>query len=186
MAASSSWESRDYSHLEEECDVEEEPVAEGPPSELEASQCFFNLLVELKMSGVLAAWHVCILSHWATLGGLKGSGATLAVPPTRTGGAFSAHFDKVLGMREVMKQSWYEIKIPCHVRRGVSRTIVVTAALPAFEAVNDELAEHPQLLTKLAANFFEKDWAPSYVDHPRVRGQGKFKVLPLGIYIDGG
>ena len=137
------------------------------------------------MSGVLSARHVCILSHWATLGGLKGSGATLAVPPTRTGGAFSAHFDKVLGMREVMKQSWYEIKIPCHIRHDVSRSIVDTAALPAFDALENELVEDPGMITKFNANFAECDWAPNYLQHPKVLELGRDKVLPLGIYLDG-
>ena len=185
MAAASSWESRDYSHLEEEHADDEEVYAEIPPSDIEGSQTFFDLLVELKMSGLLSARHVCVLSHWAKLGGLKGIGASLALAPTRTGGAFSAHFDNVLGMGDEMKRPWYEIKVPCHIRHDVSRSIVPTAALPAFEAVKNELAEDPQLLTKFAANFVEKDWAPSYVDHPLVREQGKDKVLPLGIYIDG-
>ena len=63
--ASSSWESRDYSHLDQAERVEEATALGGELSaEDAASECFFDMLVQLKMTGVLSAKHVCILACW--------------------------------------------------------------------------------------------------------------------------
>lgn len=59
--ASSSWESRDYSHLDQAERVEEATALGGELSaEDAASECFFDMLVQLNMTGVLTAKHVCI------------------------------------------------------------------------------------------------------------------------------
>ena len=70
--ASSSWESRDYSHLDQAERVEEATALGGELSaEDAASECFFDMLVQLKMTGVLSAKHVCIIAYWGN-GRLEG------------------------------------------------------------------------------------------------------------------
>jgi len=107
MAASSSaWETRDYSYLlnpGETGDAEAHETDEELTQQ-EAGQPLIDMLIRLKMLGVLSAKRACILSHWAKLAGIASPGDALALPPERTGGTFSAHFDRVVGLDSEMKK----------------------------------------------------------------------------------
>ena len=80
----SPWELRDYSRLDGS-------VAGGAEDDsgsdleactaAEASEQFFDYLVELKLQGTLSAKHCCELSFWATKAGMTGKGTTLAYKP---------------------------------------------------------------------------------------------------------
>jgi hypothetical protein len=124
----SSWEGRDYSYLDHwgARAYDDDPAVESDDentSEEESSQCLFDLLVQYKMGGVLSAKAVCTIAHWAKLAGMKGKACELGMAPSRTGGAFSAHFDKVLGFDVAMKDEWYTIGVPSHCKYDASRTV---------------------------------------------------------------
>ena len=84
------------------------------------------------------------------MAGLKGKGSELAVAPTRTGGAFSAHFDKVLGLDEVLQQPWYTVDVPLFSKHDVARVVRPLAVTPVYEALAMELAETPDFLGRTA------------------------------------
>jgi hypothetical protein len=136
----SSWEDRDYSNLDHwdarpyDGDPADESDDENKPEE-ESSQCLFDLLVQYKMGGVLSAKAVCTIAHWAKLAGMKGKACELGVPPSRTGGAFSLHFDKVLGLDVAMKDEWYTIGVPTYCKYDASRTVRPLTVKPVYEAI---------------------------------------------------
>ena len=181
----SSWETRDYSYLARDNVGGEE--SDGEVTQCDAGKLFFDMLVQLKMQGQLSAKHVCVLSHWAKLAGIASPGDALALEPTRTGGAFSAHFDRVVGLDSLLKQDWYQVQIPCHSRHSAARTSFSLAVKPAFESVADELfvCGLEAVCARIKAALAKAEWAPSFTDHPLVHKHGHDKVLPLGLYIDG-
>jgi hypothetical protein len=187
MFAASSWEGRDYSALEADDYVGNESDVESDhePSAEECSQMFLDLLVSLKMSGKMFAKTACLLAYWAKGGGLSGAGTSLAMSPGRTGGVYSAHFDKVIGLDEKMKQDWYKLKIPAHCRYDASRMVKDVASSPAHESIADELAESPGILARLRETVAASEWCENYTQHPLVKSEPAGSVLPLGIYIDG-
>jgi hypothetical protein len=182
----SSWESRDYSFLlgavapadSDDSDIED-------LSEAESSAEFMNFLVHLKMTGVLAAKAVCILSFWAKRGGLISPGDALALSPHRTGGAFSAHFDKVIGIDVAMRENWYMLDVPGHSKHDVSRCIKKVAVKPAHESLADELAETVGIMQLLADRVRTEEWADNFLEHEHVKLHGPENVIPIGLYVDG-
>jgi hypothetical protein len=186
-----SWESRDYSHLEaghvSDSDASDAD-SDVDPDSLSQSECsrrFMDYLVDLKLRGDLSAKAVCVLSFWAKRGGLVAPGNALALSPTRSGGAFSAHFDKVLGIDISMQQNWYNILVPGHSKHDVSRSAQNVAVQLPHEAIASELAETPHIFRLLEASVGQQSWCKNYMDHPVVRMHGAGKVLPIGIYVDG-
>lgn len=122
----------------------------------------------MKINGILSAKAACILSYWAKRGGLVSPGDALAVSPKRTGGAFSTHFDRVLGLDATLRQNWYMVDIPGHCKHDFSRTIKQVAVRPAHESLAEEVAGAPVLL-----------------QHPLTLELGPHGLVPIGIYIDG-
>ena len=50
------------------------------------------------MIGKLSAKQACVLAFYAQAAGMVGEGGSLSMPPGRTGGNYSAHFDRKTGM----------------------------------------------------------------------------------------
>ena len=146
---------------------------------------FFDMLVSLKLQGHLSAKSACILSWWAKLGGIASPGDALALPPTRTGGAFSHHFDRILGLDVLMKEDWYRLEIPAHCKHEASRTTFPLAVKPAFESLSEELSRIDDIQSRIEDLLERQELAASYLEHPLVLKHGRGKVLPLGVYIDG-
>ena len=128
---------------QESChDDEEESDTENWGPE-DFSTEFFELLVTLKLAGLLTAKKVCLLSYYARGGGLAGQGSDLAVPPGRTGGFYSTHFDKVTGIAESMAEDSYQLEVPGHCKHELGRsTVTYNVDLP-HAALGDELALGP-------------------------------------------
>lgn len=185
--ASSSWEHRDYSFLVADPTLPgDDSDAETDVEDLSPDECsarLFAFLVSLKMAGTLSAKQVATIAFWARGAGCRGQAADLALSPTRTGGGYSEHFDRVVGIREEMQKDWYNLSVPTHAKHDLSRSIKNFAANPPYEALGTELAEMPNFRKDLAA--MEKTWADNVVSHPLVREHGVSNVVPVGIYIDG-
>ena len=92
------WELRHYEESEAGSDSDEAEPGLDKMSYTQRSTEFLNMLVHLKVSGILSAKEACILSFWARKGGLCDPGGSLAVHPSKAGGAFSKHFDKTIGL----------------------------------------------------------------------------------------
>jgi hypothetical protein len=141
------WEFRSYADVPDVPDRgDSDDGADTDIDELDQSECateFFNLLVSMKMSGNMSAKHVCVLSFWAQRGGLAISGSKLALNPNRTGGAFSEHFDHVVGVSTHLSSEFYKLAIPGHERCTLGRTTVDHSAVLGHQAIAEEIANIP-------------------------------------------
>jgi hypothetical protein len=183
------WEQRTY----ETGDVSESDVAddasstdeESPLTQERCSEEFLNMLVTLKLSGKLSAKTACLLSYWASGGGLTGAGSQLALPPTRTGGAFSEHFDRVIGMDVGNRDELIELDIPGHERATLGRTILKCDGV----LIHHQLAESVAVSGPLQSQSYRakecEKFSQMYHDHPSVLREPPGTYLPLALYVDG-
>lgn len=56
-----------------------------------------GMLLELKLTNALSARQCCVLAFWAHRAGAKGLVEKLGMAPDKNTGAYSRHFDKVIG-----------------------------------------------------------------------------------------
>ena len=183
--ACGSWEDRDYSHLLDRL-LDRDSDSEDDPSELlphECSQLFMDMLISMKLEGVISAKQACVLSYWAKRGGLAPPGDALALSPASSGGHFSRHFDKVLGVD--LKQDLYRVCVPGHRKHDRHRASRDVSVCLPFEALCDELEENPGILQTLKEQARANIFPDAYYLHPVVRNHEMGTVLPVGLYVDG-
>ena len=171
------FEQRSYADIDSDSDS-------SMREDLSPQECatqFFNMVVDLKVQGHIDARMACVLSYWAKGAGMISPGSDLALEPSQSGGNYSAHFDKVVGLDQVMKGDWYNIDVPGHRKYDVSRTLVPTVVRVGHEELAEEIATTPnyqQQLTKLVAN---EDIAPHYDTHPLVQASPPCTYTPLAL-----
>ena len=61
---------------------------------------FFSMVVGLYYNGRLSAANLCILAHWASLAGVRGPAADVALKPGLQTGAYQRKFDSALGFAD--------------------------------------------------------------------------------------
>ena len=162
----SSWELRQYTAR---------PEADGSDDDLEVeidnmtpSKCstkFMNLLIELKLASALSAKQVCLLAFWAKGGSLCDPGATLSLRPGQSGGNYSRHFDRCVGLDKELKGELYKVPLP-----GSSRTTLGRCVLPGFahlvyKDLQEELTALPDVKAQIRRGVEEAFWGPLLRDH---------------------
>jgi hypothetical protein len=180
-----SWDQREYAdpHADDHdsnCDID--------PDDMNLEECsieFLNLLTSLKLAGTLSAKQVCLLSFWARGGGLCNPGASLAVHPAKEGGAFSKHFDKVIGLDRELKGEFYEFPMPMLERWSLGRTVGPNFANFAYKQIKSEVENVPGFWDSLRADIDKGDFGLAYSEHPLVVCNPAETIVPLGIYLDG-
>ena len=184
----SGWERRKYNEESGAVhDDSDDEVVLGDMSPEECSTEFFNFLVHLKICGTLSAKQACLLSYWAKRGGLCNPGASLAMPPSRSGGSFSRHFDKVVGLDKKMEGDFYKFEMPAIERWSLGRTSIVCHANVVYKQLRaeiDAIDDFDSLLEKTSAT---EGWGLKYNAHPLVRSEAAAGqlVVPLAMYLDG-
>lgn len=178
------WELRDYENAApiDDDDGDLDPDTMSPT---ECSTEFFNMLVHLKMAGVLSAKQTCILSFWAQRGGICDPGGALAVHPLRVGGAFSKHFDKTVGLDKGMNSDFYKLPIPSFERWSLGRTVLDIEATPVHMKLAEEIATTPDFWGKVHEAVEASGWSPRYKSHELFREHGGDRLIPLALYADG-
>ena len=154
--------------------------------ELDAFQCsaeFLHMLIQLKISGALSAKQACLLSYWASRGGLIGEGALLGAPPGKTGGTYSNKFDKVTGVN--LRGHFYDLHVPCFERWSHSRVIRPIATSLVHNEIIKEVESTPTFWSDMPRLAETTSWGPVWLNHPLVRGDATAKVVPLAPYSDG-
>ena len=167
---------------------EDDSDAESDVDELTSEECserFFDMLVSLKLGGHISAKTACILSFWAKGAGLVGQGATLAMSPKRSGGAWSGHFDRAVGIDDALLQDTYLVSVPGHDKATLGRTIIPYTGSLVYHKLADEVAEVANLGAKLDESVSATEWGPLHNAHPTVRANPDSMVIPIGLYMDG-
>ena len=136
-------ELRDYG---DDAPLDEDDEGDVDPDAMSAMECsteFFNMLVHVKVAGIISAKHACILSFQAKTGGLCDPGRPLALHPARVGGAFSKHFDKVVGLDKQMQAEFCKLQLPGFQRWSLDRTTLDVEASPVHSKLQEEIATTP-------------------------------------------
>ena len=112
------------------------------PRVAEAQQEFANFLIQLKTEGTLSATSACILAHWATLGGLKGFAEKLAFAPGKQSGAYSKHWDRVVGTK-ASKDEYHCVDMPFLRKADGLRVVEPMPVVPPHQTLYREISSSP-------------------------------------------
>jgi hypothetical protein len=180
------WEQRAYETVDApDSDVADSSDEESPLTPERSSEEFLNMLVSLKLSGKVSAKTACLLSYWAAGGGLTGAGSQLALPPTRKGGAFSEHFDRVIGVDLGNRDELIELDIPGHERSTLGRTVLKCDAALIYHQLAESVASSRSLQSPSHVAKECEKFGPMYHNHPVVQSEPPGAFLPLALYVDG-
>ena len=187
------WETRRYAPGDEGDDLVAERHGEGSDADTDVedlspdacSVALFDMLVALKLNGTISAKTACIISFWAKRAGVRGAGAALAMSPKNSGGKWSAHFDKVVGLDEAMANETYAFDIPGHDRTTLGRTALNTHGNLVYHKLSEEIADCRDFELQLRNASSDAEWGPKLRDHPTANETTEGPVLPIGIYLDG-
>ena len=170
-----------HRHFWEQPDYE----ADAPGEELDAAaagQEFADNLIYLKQTGRISARSACILAHYASKAGATGLAGDLGLPPGRQSGAYSQHFDRVLGIDLKRSSDWYCLRLPMFNKYDGCREVREVEVLNLHEVLVDECACIPDLAERIEA--CQESLPPSYAEHiVNLRGPGR--AVPLSLYMDG-
>ena len=151
----------------------------------DAQQLFCDLLLDLKVRGKLSAKDVCVLSWYASKGGLGGGCQELAYRPDAPSGHFQRRLDAVTWMSSKVDDA-YIINLPSFDKYHASRCELRVPFLPLHESMQRELEEDPTIEDRLQKSLCENEWAKDYHEHPLVENKTPGEVVyPMAIYLDG-
>ena len=108
-----------------------------------------ELLINLYMTGILSAKTFSIICHWCKLAGVSGPVGDLGSPPGRESGNYQKTLDGKLGFKKHDARG-YKFVAPGHHKYDISRTMHENFVIPPHESLRDEVADNPEVLTKLA------------------------------------
>ena len=144
-----------------------------------------GMLLELKLTNALSARQCCVLAFWAHRAGAKGLVEKLGMAPDKNTGAYSRHFDKVIGCTPSDSQ-FYDLPLGRRMRHSSFRTFEPIAVQPLHEALASEFALHSEELVGDLAAAREASRLPKiYLDHPWVKESGDAVIHPYVLHVDG-
>ena len=186
-AASSSTDAREPAPAGGNGAGDSESEAIRKPEDLsaaEASQELHDYLVEMKLGHrPLTARAVCTIAYLATRAGAGGAVTKLGLAPGQTSGNHARHFDRVVGLPDVLtERQSTALTIPAHVR-GIGRTTTTYCGSFVFETLEEEISRAIDFDSKLKST--RANLAECYWQHPRVRDHPDATCVPLALYTDG-
>jgi hypothetical protein len=105
--------------------------------------------------------------------------------PDKNTGAYSRHFDKVIGCTPSDSQ-FYDLPLGRRMRHSSFRTFEPIAVQPLHEALASEFALHSEELVGDLAAAREASRLPKiYLDHPWVKESGDAVIHPYVLHVDG-
>ena len=162
--------------LDSELEEEETPASAG--------EALVELLTSLKYAGTLSAHNVCLIAYWAHRAGACGLVSRLGKAPGAASGAYSAHFDKVIGHRDVERDLYY-MDVPAYKKCDATRVLRSIPVFPPHEILDDDVAAGGEgVLEELRRSVAAREWPPAYYNHPVVQQARPRVALPLGLFVD--
>ena len=125
------------------CRMDPESSSDEDLYEEASGQCLFDLLVDLKLRGVLFATDVCKLSYWAAMSGAKGHVKKLAKEPgDPSPGHYSDHFDRVVGLAAPDPRI-YKLDVPVYSKVDGCRMLKPLSFLPPHVVLSNGVSSSP-------------------------------------------
>lgn len=156
-------------------------------TEVDAGDCLFDLLVNLKMRSCLNSTQACTIAYWATLAGAKGSVSKLAKKPgDRNTGHYSRHFDSAAELSKTDPR-FYMLDVPMYSKEEGCRISKPLACLPLQLMLTHEVETTPNFDRDLREH--AKLPPPVYNSHPVVQRHRDVAAdripVPVALYVDG-
>lgn len=112
-------------------------------------------------------------------------GASLALRPTQSGGNFSTHFDKVLGLDKELKKDYYTIDMPMLQKFSLGRVVAPCPVGLVYHDLKKEVEETPRFLDRVVELAKTEAWGQLLREHRLAQQHGARGIVPLGLYLDG-
>ena len=178
------WENYEYAAAAE-APFEDSDDETAPASKEEAGANLADLLIRLRMSGVLSAKQACVIAWWASQAGAVGPCADFGCAADKNSGFYQRRLDRYLQVGEP-GQKFYFLDIPGHDRSLATRCVHRTEVIPPHEALAEEVAKNPGLLQRVQRSEAGTEWSETYKRHPAVTtAPAGEPVLPVALYLDG-
>ena len=149
-----------------------------------AAENFADILVDMVRRREVSSHRACVLSHYATGGGLIGSARSLVKAPGDKGtGHYKRHFERQVG--DESSEFDYIFKVPghnIHTRVRGPVTVVGYCAHEMLRAEWESDSHDVEFVRRLDRNTF---FPQVYWDHPLTDVEGKCRAVPGSIFIDG-
>ena len=147
----------------------------------------FDLLVFLKLQGkAISARDVCLIAHYATLGGLIGEATKLARKPGLQSGKYNHHF-KQCTLQDAELDDAIELKLPGYNKWSDDSVELKIPAFPFSVLLRAEIDSFgvDDFASDLS-NFINADeWGSVYRNNPVVLAHPGELVHPYGLFVDG-
>ena len=112
-------------------------------------------------------------------------GTWLAVRPSRTGGGYSEHFDRVVGLSTSMKTGFIDVKVAAYSKWSAGRHAQTLQVLLAHDPLAEEVASTPNFDKVVRAAVDGEEWAQNCRTHQVVPTEPPYTALTLAVYLDG-
>jgi hypothetical protein len=173
------WEDIDGS--DDEDDQSAKPRA--APTRSQAEAALGDYLIGRVLQGKMPCVEACVISYWASLAGVGGVVADLAMSPDSPSGHFSRRFDDVVGIKK-MQHAMTTIDVPGHSRSEMGRIVHKMPVIAPHEALHHEFVQHPELEAKLVEQVADGDLPAVYMNNA-VAVASSHTVQPVVLYADG-
>jgi hypothetical protein len=121
---------------------DEEEFDPNTCSQAEAGNLLAEMLINLKLKGILSAKQVCTLAFWAHKAGACGPVEDLKLrPDDESAGRFHRQLDKAVGCNLRSSHEFYEVQIPGASRATSSRESLKIPMLLVHEVLDSEIRE---------------------------------------------
>ena len=139
---------------------------------------------ELLHLRTLNARQFCVIMYYASE-----AGVVEAKPFAKTPGCPSGHYNRHIENHDADYKSglFYELDVPSHMPKDLSRTTRTSKAMPFSEMLDQEMSENPGLRVTLREHVENRlSLPPAYWENPIVRRYCSVEtpVLPYSIYLD--
>jgi len=156
-------------------DEDEESVSsdedEANPSPRRAGIELIELLIFLRLTGVISAKMLCHICFWAAKAGATGPVSEFAKAPGAQTGKYQRHMDRLLGFKQA-KQKQAVLRVPTWAVHSGERVLTDIRVVPPHEALDEETIQHPENHALLREAIAKETLPHSYCQHVLVRQFG--------------
>ena len=132
---------------------------------------------------------MCVLAHWAALGGMKGDIAKYALPPGQSSGNYQKHLDAVMNLKS-KDDEHYIVDLPMYDKCKGHRVIRAIPMQSPLEALVGEVRNSNATFDALESGpaGVGEEATESYNSHPLIVGktlEERKRIVCYAMYVDG-
>ena len=175
------WDDDDFGDTGDDSSGSED---ESNPSKFTAARELLELLVHLRLAGVLSSKILCIICWWCWKAGVAGPLRSFAkAPGDRSTGNYEKVFERAMGFKASVRKHQVILKVPGYGMHTHSRMTYDVGVVPVHECLHDEIISNDAAYPALREAIADRTFPDSYFEHPFVAGGGD-EWFPCAVYFD--